>query len=91
MTDWYKQVEQDGELVTVEITEAELQAERDAGRERKMRDRRTNLLAESDYLCLSDQTPSQAVIDYRQALRDITSQSGWPTNITWPTPPAELS
>jgi hypothetical protein len=24
---------------------------------------------------------------YRQALRDITEQSGYPSNITWPTPP----
>jgi len=25
---------------------------------------------------------------YRQELRDITSQSGYPTNVVWPTPPA---
>lgn len=25
---------------------------------------------------------------YRQALRDITSQPGFPLNITWPTPPS---
>jgi hypothetical protein len=24
---------------------------------------------------------------YRQALRDITAQAGFPTNVTWPTKP----
>ena len=25
---------------------------------------------------------------FRQALRDITTQSGFPTNVTWPTKPS---
>jgi hypothetical protein len=29
----------------------------------------------------------QAWADYRQQLRDITSQSGYPFNVVWPTPP----
>jgi hypothetical protein len=89
MTSWYKQVEQDGELVTVEITEAELQADRDAVFEQTMRERRGLLLAETDYLFLSDRpAASQAMIDYRQALRDLPESAGWPTNITWPERPA---
>lgn len=27
-------------------------------------------------------------VPYRQALRDITAQTGYPNEITWPTPPA---
>ena len=89
MTSWYRQVEQNGELVTVEITEAELQADRDAARELKMRYRRDNMLTETDYLFLSDRpAASQAMIDYRQALRDLPESAGWPTNITWPERPA---
>ena len=43
-------------------------------------------LAETDYLALSDQTLSNDMKTYRQALRDVPSQSD-PDNITWPTKP----
>ena len=32
---------------------------------------RDRLLAETDWWCLSDRTPTQAQLDYRQALRDL--------------------
>ena len=51
------------------------------------REKRNSLLAETDYLALSDTTLSSEMSTYRQALRDITSQSGFPTNVTWPTKP----
>lgn len=38
-----------------------------------LRDRRNNLLAETDYLANSDVTMSEAMREYRQALRDITN------------------
>lgn len=44
------------------------QADRDLEALREERDR---LLAETDWWCLSDQTPTQAQLDYRQALRDL--------------------
>ena len=47
---------------------------------------RNRKLAETDYLALSDQTLSAEMSTYRQALRDIPSQSD-PDNITWPTKP----
>lgn len=70
--------------VTVALTQAEIDeraaeeaawaaGEYDRAMEglRKKRDR---LLAETDYLALADQpTMSQAMIDYRQALRDATN------------------
>ena len=37
-----------------------------------LRFKRNNLLAETDYLGLSDNTMSEAMINYRQELRDIT-------------------
>jgi hypothetical protein len=48
------------------------------------------LIAETDYLALSDQTLSTEMTTYRQALRDITN--GITTveqanNVTWPTKP----
>jgi chromosome segregation ATPase len=39
----------------------------------ELRTKRNNLLAETDYLALSDQTMSAEMTTYRQALRDITN------------------
>jgi len=39
----------------------------------KLRIKRNNLLAQTDYLALSDQTISAEMTTYRQALRDITN------------------
>ena len=52
---------------------------------------RAALLAESDIAVLrayETNTPvSQAWVDYRQALRDITSKAGFPENFRWPVKP----
>ena len=50
---------------------------------------RNGLLAETDYMALSDVTMSQAVTTYRQALRDITDHDNWPNlaDSDWPTKP----
>ena len=48
---------------------------------------RDNLLAETDWWAVGDRTMTQAEIDYRQALRDVPAQAGFPENITWPTKP----
>lgn len=52
-----------------------------AAEERKKRD---DLLAETDYYALSDVTMSDAMATYRQALRDVPQQAGFPQTITWP-------
>ena len=51
---------------------------------KRVRADRNRRLAETDYLALSDQTLSAEMSTYRQALRDVPSQSD-PDNITWPT------
>ena len=48
------------------------------------RNRRYQLLSATDYLALSDQTMPENVKDYRQKLRDIPEQSGFPYEIEWP-------
>lgn len=48
---------------------------------------RNRLLNACDWWASSDLTMTQAQIDYRQALRDIPAQAGFPDNITWPTKP----
>ena len=52
----------------------------------QIREHRDKLLSDTDWWAMSDRTMSQAQIDYRQALRDITTQSD-PNDITWPTKP----
>jgi hypothetical protein len=51
-------------------------------------ERKAKLVA-SDWTQLPDVPISTktAWATYRQALRDITAQAGYPTEITWPTPP----
>ena len=51
--------------------------------------KRNRLLYETDWTQMPDVTLANkaAWATYRQALRDITEQSGYPTNIIWPTPP----
>lgn len=49
---------------------------------------RDDLLSQSDWRVIKAQETgvdmSAAWVKYRQALRDVPSQSGFPTNITWP-------
>ena len=49
------------------------------------RSQRNGLLAETDWMANSDVTMSTEMTIYRQALRDITDQAGFPNTITWPT------
>jgi len=56
-------------------------------KKKDVRHQRNALLAETDWWAVADRTMTQAEIDYRQALRDIPQQEGFPTDITWPTKP----
>ena len=55
--------------------------------ERNIRSRRDGLMQETDWMALSDNTMASDWATYRQALRDITGQAGFPYEITWPTKP----
>ena len=50
-------------------------------------EQRDNLLKETDHYGLSDFTMTDEMAAYRQALRDVPQQEGFPTDITWPTKP----
>ena len=52
-----------------------------------IRDQRNNLLASTDWTALSDNTMSSAMAAYRQALRDLPAQEGFPHAVTWPSKP----
>lgn len=57
----------------------------------KIRIQRNNLLKQTDYLMMSDypiESDRLAKVKiYRQALRDIPEQAGFPRTITWPEKP----
>lgn len=53
----------------------------------EIRAERNRLLSETDWRFRSDLMPSQAWIDYCQALRDITAQESFPQSVLWPTEP----
>jgi|TARA_Y100000289_G_scaffold25499_1_gene24911 hypothetical protein len=53
-----------------------------------LRAKRTQLLADTDYLALSDATLSEDMRTYRQALRDLPANTTDPANPTWPTRPS---
>lgn len=55
---------------------------------KEVRRKRNAILKSSDWMANSDVTMSDEWRTYRQALRDITSQEGFPNDITWPTEPS---
>ena len=59
--------------------------------ESEAREKRDKLLAETDWTQLPDSPLSEDLREayrvYRQALRDIPSQEGFPASIVWPDPP----
>ena len=71
----------------VDKTAEDIQAETDA-QAASVRAQRNRLLADSGWTQLADSTADKAAwATYRQALRDITAQDGFPWNVVWPTKP----
>ena len=53
----------------------------------QIRAERDTLLAASDYMALADRITDDWRT-YRQALRDVPTQAGFPTDVTWPVEPS---
>lgn len=63
-------------------------ANKDAQQAQSVRATRGQKLANSDWTQVADSPVDKAVwATYRQALRDVTAQSGFPWTITWPVEP----
>ena len=83
-----------GETVETVLTGAEAEAWRAARRLSNeellqgLRQRRNQLLAETDYLALADSTLTDDMRSYRQALRDLPANTVDPANPVWPTKPS---
>jgi len=67
---------------------AEYKAMKDAEQAKSVRQQRTDKLKDSDWTQVADAPVDQAAwAEYRQALRDVTAQSGFPWTIDWPVQP----
>jgi hypothetical protein len=79
----------DAEGVTHTKAEQETayQATLDAGTAERVRTDRDSRLALTDFHALSDTVMSEAMTTYRQLLRDVPAQAGFPNSITWPESP----
>ena len=73
--------------VTWEQVSAKMDAMVAAEPLRLLREERNAKLAETDWWVLPDRTATQAQLDYRQALRDITDNATSLDDVTWPTKP----
>lgn len=68
--------------------EAAYKASKDAEQATSVRTSRNDKLKDSDWTQITDATVDKtAWATYRQALRDITAQAGFPWTITWPDAP----
>jgi len=68
--------------------EAQYASEADTRKAEQIRQERNSLIQQSDWMALNDVTMSDEWRTYRQALRDITAQAGFPNEVTWPTKPS---
>ena len=78
----------DGVEKTAAEQEAEYKASKDAEQAKNVRSERDKKLAETDWTQVADAPVDKAVwATYRQSLRDVTTQEGFPWTITWPDAP----
>jgi hypothetical protein len=74
-------------LPTVREYSEDQLAERAAAKASEVRNQRAVLLAETDWMALSDVVMPPEMATYRQALRDVSDQVGFPYNVVWPVKP----
>jgi hypothetical protein len=80
--------DQEGNTHTVEEQRAAWMSQKDTEQGNNIRTQRTQLLKDSDWTQVADAPVDQAAwAAYRQALRDVPTQAGFPWDIQWPTKP----
>lgn len=63
-------------------------AQKEEDKKQEVRNVRNSLLSKSDWTQVADAPVDKSVwASYRQALRDVTSQAGFPWDVQWPTIP----
>lgn len=74
------------EIALSEDEIAAVNAENEAQQDYLVRSQRDSLLQQSDVYALADRITDEWTA-YRQALRDLPAQAGFPASVTWPTKP----
>jgi len=79
----------DNEEATAAEQEAEYKARRDAEQANNIRQDRNQRLSQCDWTQLDDSPGNQKLewATYRQDLRDLPTQAGFPWQVNWPTTP----
>ena len=78
----------DGVTTTATEQETSYKASKDAEQAKSIRASRDEKLKDCDWTQVADAPVDKAVwATYRQALRDVTTQTGFPWTITWPVEP----
>ena len=83
------------DVTTGEITSTPETSEEISNRESKLeewqpvnvREERNTKLSATDWTASTDVTMTAEMTTYRQALRDVPAQAGFPNTITWPEAP----
>jgi hypothetical protein len=80
--------DEDGKVTTAAENEAAYKAQKDAEQAQRVREQRNQKLADCDWTQLADSPVDKAVwATYRQALRDVPGQAGFPWTVNWPEQP----
>ena len=83
-------VAEDGTVTTAAEQEAAYKAMKDEEQAKAVRQQRGEKLKETDWTQVADAPVDKALwATYRQALRDVTTQEGFPWTITWPKEPGK--
>jgi hypothetical protein len=78
----------DAPEATAAEQEAAYKAQKDAEQAQRVREQRNQKLADCDWTQLADSPVDKAVwATYRQALRDVPGQAGFPWTVNWPEQP----
>jgi hypothetical protein len=83
--DLFSDTTTDGVTTTKAEHEAAFVASENSKVAEQVRKTRDSLLKETDWAASSDLTMSSDMTAYRQALRDVSDQAGFPNTIIWPT------
>jgi len=83
-----KYTDGEGVVHTKAEQETAYQADLDAGTAHSVRTDRDSRLAVTDFHGLTDTDMSAEMTTYRQALRDVPQQEGFPNEIDWPDEPS---
>lgn len=79
---------EDGVTTTALQHETAYKAQKDAEQAKSVRATRDAKLSECDWTQVADAPVDKAVwVTYRQALRDVTAQTGFPWTVEWPVAP----